>query len=656
VYKLRRSTQQLVSQYTLRVDDMNLLRAQFNEFVHQIPLLYLILSCSAAAVLLTFSQFEIPLFANLFPFALCVVATVRGIWWSRIKPARFSDAEIIGHIRTMSRLATIMSAAFVGWGIFLYPFGDVYAKSHLTFFLALVQISSVFCLMPLRSAALSVATVGTLPFFLYFLFTDAGRMAPEAFMLAFVAGGMVFVLYRYNNTFSKLIRSQQNLSLRQAETQRLSDENQLIAFTDPLSGLPNRRALLARLDIISNAKRAGPDCLAVVFIDLDGFKNINDLHGHQLGDRLITEVSRALAAFTPSQAILFRIGGDEFALLIEETGAESRAMQFAERAIDQLTQPINIVGRHLRVGASIGIAADDDGAMGPFELLRRADTAMYDVKANGKGGIKVYEPSLDQARIWRHQIEQEIANGLNRCEFDVVYQPLVDARSSKMVGVEALIRWPGRPGGPLDPDEFIAVAEGSGLIQALGMYVLERGCRETRPFEHLRLSVNVSPTQFSHPDFERQVTQILRLTGFAPERLQIEITERHLIDYPERARHAIDALRALGVDFALDDFGTGFTSLAYLQSYGFSCVKIDRSLTKRLENDPKATYLISGLIQLAKGLSLSVVAEGVENERLAWLLTAAGCNELQGYLYGRPAQMSEIDTGKPSAADATEAA
>jgi predicted signal transduction protein with EAL and GGDEF domain len=354
--------------------------------------------------------------------------------------------------------------------------------------------------------------------------------------------------------------------------------------------------------------------------------------------------------------MLFRIGGDEFALLAEDSGAAARALQFAERALDCLTLPINISGRLLRVGASIGVASDDDGTMGPFELLRRGDTAMYNVKANGKGGIKVYEPSLDQARIWRHQIEQEIVNGLNRCEFDVHYQPLVDARSSETVGVEALIRWPGRPGGPLDPDQFIGVAEGSGLIQALGMYVLERACRETRPFENLRLSVNVSPTQFSHPDFERQVTQILRLTDFAPERLQIEITERHLIDYPERARLAIDALRALGVGFALDDFGTGFTSLAYLQSYGFSCVKIDRSLTKRLESDPQATYLISGLVQLAKGLNLSVVAEGVENERLALLLAAAGCNELQGYHFGRPAPLGALSSGESHQAGATEAA
>src|SRR3990167_4572841 len=528
----------------------------------------------------------------------------------------------------------------------LYPFGDEVAKGHLTFFLALTQISAVFCLMPLRSAALSVATVATAPFFIYFMMADGGRMVPEAAMLALVAGGMVVILYRYNLTFAKLIRSQHILRQRQAETQKLSDENRQIAFTDPLSGLPNRRALLARLEAVAQAPRLGADRLAVVFIDLDGFKTINDLHGHQFGDRLITVVGETLGSVQPDESMLVRMGGDEFALLIEGPGATRKALLFAEQALDRITIPLKISSRQLQVGASIGIAVDDDGKSGPFELLRRADTAMYDVKANGKGGIKVYEPSLDQDRVRRHVLEQEIANGLGRSEFSVVYQPLVDARDSRIVGVEALIRWPGRPAGPLNPDDFIGVAEGSGLIQALGMYVLERACRETKAIDGLRLSVNVSPTQFSHPDFERQVIQILHLTGFDPERLQLEITERHLIDYPERARLAIEALRARGIGFALDDFGTGFTSLAYLQSYGFSCVKIDRSLTQRLETDSKANYLISGLVQMAKGLDVSVVAEGVENELLARMLTAAGCNELQGYYFGRPGPLAAIKIGK----------
>ena len=641
MFNLKRALSTLASQYRLEVSDKDLARAQFREFVHQVPLVYLILSCNAAAVSLTYSQFADPLLSSAFPIVLCSIAAVRGTWWSRRKLSVFSDAEIQRHIRTTGTLAIVLTSAFMAWGLLLYSYGDVQAKNRLTFFLALTQVSAVFCLMPLRPAALSVATVATAPFFVYFMLVDGGRMVPEAIMLALVAGGMIVILYRYNRTFSKLIRSQRILRHRQAETQKLSDENRQIAFTDPLSGLPNRRALLARLEAVSEQSGLGADSLAFVFIDLDGFKVINDLHGHQFGDDLIARVGHILESVRPLHGMLVRMGGDEFALLIEGPDAAATASEFAEQALTRLTLPLKIRGRALQVGASIGIAVADADTNGPFELLRRADTAMYAVKANGKGGIRAYDSSLDEGRILRHQIEREIASGLGRCEFDVVYQPLVDARDFTTVGVEALVRWPGRPAGPLNPDEFIGIAEGSGLIQALGMYVLERACRETRDIEGLRVSVNVSPVQFSHPDFERQVMLVLDATRLAPERLQLEITERHLIDYPERARRAIDSLRAIGVGFALDDFGTGFTSLAYLQSYGFTCVKIDRSLTKRLQTEQKASHLISGLVQLAKGLDLRVVAEGVEDEQLAQMLKMAGCNELQGYHFGRPASLAQ---------------
>lgn len=649
MFHLQRALSTLASQYRLEVSDMDLARAQFREFIHQVPLLYFILSCNAAAVSLTYSQFADPVLSSVFPIVLCSIAAMRGIWWSRRRRSIFSDAEIRRHIRTTGTLAVIMTSAFMAWGLLLYSYGDVQAKGHLTFFLALTQISAVFCLMPLRSAALSVATVGTVPFFAYFMLADGGRMAPEAVTLALVASGMVIILYRYNRTFSKLIRSQRILEQRQAETQKLSDENRQIAFTDPLSGLPNRRALLARLESVSEQSGLGPDSLAIAFIDLDGFKVINDVHGHQFGDDLITRVGHILESVRPLHGMLVRMGGDEFALLIEGPDAAATAAEFAEQALTRLTLPLKIKGRALQVGASIGISVAETDTNGPFELLRRADTAMYAVKANGKGGIRAYDSSLDEGRILRHQIEREIASGLGRNEFDVVYQSLVDARDFTTVGVEALVRWPGRPAGPLNPDEFIGIAEGSGLIQALGMYVLERACRETRDIEGLRVSVNVSPVQFSHPDFERQVMLVLDATGLPPERLQLEITERHLIDYPERARRAIDGLRAIGVDFALDDFGTGFTSLAYLQSYGFTCVKIDRSLTKRLHTEQKAGHLISGLVQLAKGLDLRVVAEGVEDARLAQMLKMAGCNELQGYHFGRPASLVEaLKTAAPA--------
>ncbi len=626
---------------------MDLCRAQFREFVQQVPLLYFILSWNAVAVAFTFREHAGPILSCGVALVLCAVAVVRAHWWVRNGERNFSDAEIIRQIQTTGLLAVVLTALFTFWAIALYPSGDTQSKAHLTFFLALTQISSVFCLFPLRSAALSVATIASVPFFIYFSTVDNSRMLPEALMLTLVAGGMVFILYKYNSTFSKLIRSRHILRQRQLETQKLSDENRRIAHTDSLSGLPNRRALLSRLESIAELQDREPGQLAMVFIDLDGFKVINDFHGHLFGDHLISEVGRTLSSLRSENSMLARMGGDEFALLVEGEGAVEQARAFAAMALDRLTQPVTILERQFQIGASIGVSIDADGTTAPFELLRQADTAMYAVKADGKQGIRLFDTALDEGKMWRHQVEKEIADGLGRSEFDVVYQPIVDTQTGSVACVEALVslagpaRW-----SPVTPDEFISIAEGSGTIQALGMYVLERACRETRDISGLDLSVNVAPTQFNNPDFCKHVQHILALTGFPPGRLQLEITERHLIDYPERASMAIDTLRDLGVSFALDDFGTGFTSIAYLQSFGFSCVKIDRSLTKRLEHDPKARFLISGLIQMARGLDVSVVVEGVENENLAAALKATGCKQLQGYHFGYPGPLRNIFAGR----------
>jgi EAL domain-containing protein (putative c-di-GMP-specific phosphodiesterase class I) len=296
-----------------------------------------------------------------------------------------------------------------------------------------------------------------------------------------------------------------------------------------------------------------------------------------------------------------------------------------------------LVDRHvLQVSASIGIASDAEGALHAHELLRRADTAMYHVKTSGKDGIALYDVAFDLGRMWRLTIENEIGMGLANAEFEVAYQPVVDAGNGEIVGAEALIRWPRRPGGSLDPDQFIEIAERTGQIHPLGLFVLERACRDILPLAAVKLSVNVSPVQFSDPKFVRQVAHVLEQTRFPPERLQLEITEGYLLSHPENAIRAIRGFKEAGMSVALDDFGTGFTSIHYLQSYGFSHVKIDKSLLAGLHQDSKASLLITGTIYLANGLDMRVIAEGVETEEQAELLRAAGCHKLQGYLFGRP--------------------
>lgn len=632
----------LIGLYRIQTDDMDLLRAQFDAFVRQVPLLYAVLGINALAVSASFSGDARPLWTRLYPVAMVAIAAIRGVWWWRRRYFSFSDNHIRQNIINTSVLAMAIAASFVWWGLSLYVLGDGDTRGHLTFFLALTLIACVFCLMPVRPAAYGVATIGLVPFIGFFMWADGGRMQVEALVMVLVGFGTLTLLTRYNDSFAALIRSRRDLNLRQIETQKLSDDNRRIALTDALSGLPNRRALLARLDNVLARQPLVPNTLGIAFIDLDGFKDVNDAHGHQMGDAVIHRVSRMLEAIVPNSAMLARTGGDEFAILFEGASAIATLEYLANQVLLHLALPICIDDRVFHIGASIGAAIDEDGVTNPHELLRRADTAMYRVKENGKSALEIYNASFDARRVLRQTIESDIRLGLERNEFEVYYQPVIDARTNTTVSVEALIRWPRRPAGSLAPDDFIEIAEISGLIQPIGLFVLRRACTDLRSFENLKLAVNISPAQFRHPDFEAQLKQVLRETRFPPGRLQLEITEGYLIDHPERAAHAIDAFKQMGVSVALDDFGTGYTSIAYLQAYGFDVVKLDKSLAAGLGLDTKASLLIAGMVSIANALRMRVIAEGVESKEQATLLRMAGCHELQGYLFGRPQSLAGL--------------
>lgn len=421
---------------------------------------------------------------------------------------------------------------------------------------------------------------------------------------------------------------------------RGESQARLIARTDWLSHLPNRRALIEALDQVS--LRGDIDVKSVVFIDLDGFKDVNDIYGHSVGDDLIVAIAKNLSARVPPGGMLARMGGDEFAMTIGGDRAEALAAEFAESVLEYLKSPIRVGLRTIHIGASIGIASGTLIECTSSELFRRADIAMYHAKITGKGRITQYDAELNSARERQLAIEDQIRSGLARDEFDVWYQPIVDARSQKMTSVEALVRWPRRPEGELGPDAFIAIAETSGLIDRLGQFVLHRACQDLEPFRELKLSVNISPAQFRDPEFEDKVANVLEKTRFPANRLQLEVTETYVLENPERARTAIANLKALGTAVALDDFGTGYSSIGYLRRFNFDTIKIDKSLAGLVDNDEQAAALVSGTVRIATALGMAVVAEGVENEKQMKLLRLAGCDQLQGFWFSQPMPIEAI--------------
>ncbi|UXY08900.1 bifunctional diguanylate cyclase/phosphodiesterase [Kosakonia sp. ML.JS2a] len=433
------------------------------------------------------------------------------------------------------------------------------------------------------------------------------------------------------------------IALSSAGLYKLAKEEKIarkIALTDWLSRLPNRRALIEHLEQLSAV--GDSELISVVFIDLDGFKDINDIYGHDVGDRLIVTIAQTLREKIPTDGMLARMGGDEFAMTLSGPWSTEKATEFAESVLQYLTSPVRIGKRTIHIGASIGIASGTLVECSSSELFRRADIAMYHSKMTGKACMTHYNAELNSARERQLLIENDIREGLERDEFDVWYQPIVDARTQTMIGVEALARWPRRPGGELKPDDFIPVAETSGLIYALGQFVLRRACQQLMPLSTLKLSVNISPAQFRDPDFENKVATVLGTTQFPARRLQLEVTETYVLENPERARAAIANLKALGTAVALDDFGTGYSSIGYLRRFNFDTIKIDKSLAGLVDDDEQASVLVNGTIRIASALGMQVVAEGVETEKQMKLLRLAGCDQLQGYYYSAPKPLHDI--------------
>ncbi|MBB3612526.1 EAL domain-containing protein [Rhizobium sp. BK602] len=414
----------------------------------------------------------------------------------------------------------------------------------------------------------------------------------------------------------------------------LAEAARFEASHDSLSGLLNRHGLLSALDHLGNSSNTA---MSLYLIDLDGFKAVNDAWGHAVGDDLIRIIADALPNCHRDIAAAARLGGDEFALV--QVGFATR--EEVEKAIlDLFMEPFKLDGRTIEAGASIGSAASA-ADIAPLELLRRADMALYRAKENGKGHAVAYNSALDQDRQRIAELEGELRNAIGSGIIEPAFQPLVSASTGMITGLEALARWPSARGN-ISPEIFIPLAEKSGLIDALGIHMLRRSIAHAKNWDGLTLSVNVSPIQLCNPDFGAQVIAVLEDFGFDPARLTLEITEGVLITNPDQARRSIDQLKNIGIRFALDDFGCGYASIGALRQFGFDRMKIDRSLVSGVEAAGNGADVLRATISLATALGIPVTAEGIETAEQAAVLRDAGCDQLQGYMVGKPVSADEI--------------
>ena len=418
-----------------------------------------------------------------------------------------------------------------------------------------------------------------------------------------------------------------------------------LAYHDSLTGLPNRAVFTEHLARHVGKAADDHEPLAVLCIDLDGFKTVNDIYGHPAGDELLIEVAQRLRSVTRGHELVARLGGDEFAIVQEGGSQPGHADLLAERIIAALRAPFEISGQSARISASIGVAIFPADAGSAADLIKNADMALYRAKGEGRGLCRFYEAAMDEALRQRRLLETDLRTALGNGELKVHYQPLAELESGDIVGFEALLRWDHPQHGPISPEMFIRLAEESGLIIKLGEWVLNEACAEaTRWSPPLKLSVNLSPLQFLQADLVGAVERVLAETGLAPARLELEVTEGLLIKDANGALAILQALKALGVQISMDDFGTGYSSLSYFRMFPFDKVKIDRSFVADMILNPQARAIIRSVIGLGHGLGVPVVAEGVETPEQLDALRDEGCDQVQGYLIARPNPISHFES------------
>ena len=451
------------------------------------------------------------------------------------------------------------------------------------------------------------------------------------------------------SSFARMLATIEQQSQEINEFPRRLDQLIREAFRDSLTGLPNRALFMDRLaHALTRAERSGSN-IAVLFLDLDRFKILNDTLGQEVGDRLLVEVAHRLAACLSPEDTVARLGGDEFALLLEDTSVLSTATALAERVSAEIQRPFVVDGRDVLISASIGVALTGGGSMQPEEVLHNADLAMYQAKAEGRARYELYQPGLNVTTRERLDLQADLRTAGARQELSLRYQPVVTLASIRPVEVEALVRWDHRRRGALLPADFIGLSEETGLIVPMGQWILREACRQARAWQTessemppLIVSVNLSAGQFERTALPEEVATIVRETGLEPGRLQLEISEAVLMRDDPRMLDRLEALKAIGVRLAIDDFGTGYASLSYLKRLPVDCLKIDRSLVKGVAYETEDTAIIRAVTSLAKSLGITVTAEGVETHEQLVQLRAAGCDQAQGYFFARPVSADRV--------------
>ncbi|HWU96654.1 MAG TPA: EAL domain-containing protein [Sphingomonas sp.] len=611
---------------------------QFHALRQQVPLMYLMMF--ADSTFLAFAAYGTvsPWWSLGMPALLALLSAVRAAFWLRRRGHMPRPEMIPSYLRGTIVVASVLSFGFGGWGLMLYAEGDLVRRACIALYIFIGAISCCYCLQSVPRAGQAVLVCGAAPVTLCLIFSHDWFLRGLGFNML-VVGTVVLRMMRTSHAgFVEMLASRSHMAAEQLRAQGAEQRAHQLAYHDPLTGLPNRRALAEALERRTTQAGEGVP-LGLLIIDLDRFKSINDVHGHPAGDQLLRDVAARLNLVVGEEGTSYRLGGDEFAVIVDADGEGARRV--AHAIVNAMHRPFAGPDLVHHIGASVGISLYPHDAHDLDTLMRRADIALYKAKHSGRNQHCAFEPMLDAEIRRRAEIEREMREAMKTDAFVPYYQAIVCLESREVVGYELLARWRRGDGEEIGPEQFIPIAEECGLIDTLMLRLLRRACRETRDWQ-VPISINVSPTQLKDPWFSQKLLGVLIRERFPARRLTVEITENALIVDAESAQDAIASLRNQGIQLALDDFGTGYSSLQHLQMLPFDRLKIDRSFVAAMGRDPQAMRLVLAIIALANTLELPVVAEGIETAATAEALARLGCAMGQGYHFGYPLPVEGI--------------
>ena len=622
-------------------DGSALLHEQFRILRRQVPTMYLVMIVNAW--FLSFATYGAvsPQLSYGVPAILSAAAIFRALRWLRRAPAPPSDATIRRYFQGVLGACVVLSVAFGGWGLILFERADLVQRTCIGLY---IFISAVICghsLEALPTAGRLMLLCGAAPVTVRLLLTGETFLIGLGVNLVFVSALIMRMLSTSHSGFIEVLSSRSEMLSEREKAREAERRAHRLAYHDPLTGLPNRRALADQIEA-AIVDPAGGKGVALLMVDLDHFKGVNDVHGHPSGDMLLRDVAARLNELVGQDARAFRLGGDEFAIVSNLGVDEDAPRRMARRIVQGLSEPFAEGKMVHHIGGSVGISLFPADAHDRETLMRRADIVLYRAKESGRGQYRSFEPRMDAEIKRRSALETELRASIAADEFRPFYQPLVELESGRTTGFELLARSP-RHSDEIGPDQFISIAEESGLITDLMLQLLRRGCADALQWDdRLTIALNISPVQLKDVWLSEKILATLAGAGLPPRRLAVEITENGLICDPDNAKRTIESLKNQGISIALDDFGTGYSSLRHLRMLPFDEIKIDRSFIQSLDSDPEALKFVRAIVGMASTLGMPAVAEGIESESIARLLRDIGCAYGQGFHFGHPMSGAEV--------------